>query len=209
MCGIIGYISLRDETAKIDKERFLHDALIIDSFRGMDSTGLITVCEDFKVSTHKEVLPGYYFIDTEEMQAMPRGWAAIGHNRAATKGAVNVKNAHPFTYGPVSLVHNGTLNNLGINLPNACKKVDVDSYNIARALGNVAVEDAHKVLSDIRGAYALVWTDTRDKSVNIAKNGQRPLHWSFNQAKTIMWFMSSHKHMALIKDQTWCTTTGS
>lgn len=204
MCGIIGYVSTGDEVLKREKEGFLHDALIVDTFRGHDSTGLLTVCEDFTVAEEKELLQGWDFVRLKKYAAMPEGWAAVGHNRAATKGKVNRDNAHPFTFGPVKLVHNGTLTNMGRNLPNYSGKVTVDSRNITRAIGHVPVEDAHKVLSDIDGAYALAWFDERDQSLNIARNGQRPLHFAHNTANTILWFMSEGSHLDLLKRSNWC-----
>jgi hypothetical protein len=204
MCGIVGYVSTRNELLNREKENFLHDALILDTFRGFDSTGLITLCEEFTVSAHKELLQGWDFVRTREFHEMPNGWAAIGHNRAATKGKVNRDNAHPFNHGPVTLVHNGTLTNMGSNLPNYCNKQDVDSMNLARALGHVAPEDAVEVLESIQGAYALAWTDERDRSVNIVRNGQRPLHFAHNQTKSILWFMSDGKHLEMLKKRGWC-----
>ena len=206
MCGIVGYVSIRDDICANEKEDFLQDALILDTFRGIDSTGLITLADDFTKYTHKELLEGWDFVRTDEYRAMPCGWAAIGHNRAATKGKVTRDNAHPFTHGPVSLVHNGTLHDMGRSLPNFCRLQDVDSLNIARALGHVAPEEAKDVLRHIQGAYALVWTDERDGSVNISRNGQRPLHFAHNQAKTILWFMSDGRHLEMLKRRRWCGT---
>src|SRR3546814_11475199 len=52
----------------------------------------------------------------------------FGHNRAATKGAVNQENAHPFNHGDIVGCHNGTLYNV-TNLDDH-KDFKVDSENI-------------------------------------------------------------------------------
>jgi hypothetical protein len=204
MCGIIGYVSISDEVASEEKEHFLEDALILDTFRGMDSTGLLTLCEDFTLASHKTLDEGWDFVRTKEFWDMPNGWAAIGHNRAATKGVVSIENAHPFTDGPVSMVHNGTLNNMGRNLPNFCHKQDVDSMNICRALSHVGPDEATEVLKTLNGAYALVWADERDGSINMVRNSQRPLHFTHNTEKTVLWFMSDGGHLNMLKKRRWC-----
>lgn len=204
MCGIVGYISVSDEALNIEKGNFLNDALILGTFRGADSTGVLTLCEDKTITSVKALLEGWDFVADEEYLAQPNGWAAIGHNRAATVGEVILENAHPFRCGPIGLVHNGTLTNMGRNLPGFNNKFKVDSIQIAFALATVEPNDAHKVLSLIDGAFALVWVDERDQSINIVRNGQRPLHFAHNSNKTIMWFTSDGTHLAMLKRRRWC-----
>ncbi len=206
MCGIVGYITTSDIVSGNVKDKFLTDALILDTFRGFDSTGLLTLSEDFDIYTYKDVLMGWDFVRTEEFHEAELGWAAIGHNRAATRGEVNWDNAHPFNVGPVHLVHNGTLSNMGRNLPNFCQEQKVDSVNIARALAHVPPEEASEVLSHIDGAFALVWLDERDHSVNITRNSRRPLHFSYNAAKNSLWYMSDANHLNLMRSRKWCYT---
>jgi len=208
MCGIIGYVSIGDEVYKKDKTSFLEDALVLDTFRGMDSTGLVTVCDDFQVSTCKSLGEGWGFVLSPDFCTMPNGWAAIGHNRAATTGKVTVDNAHPFTTGSITMVHNGTLTDMGRSLPDFCNNEKVDSFNIARALASTEPNKASEdVLRHIRGAYALAWTDDRDQSINLVRNAQRPMHFSYNRGKTILWFMSDGTHLDMISKRRWCLST--
>lgn len=205
MCGIVGYI--HDGKSNLDdvKGGFLRDALILDTFRGMDSTGLVTVCDNWDITTLKDTVEGWDFVRGAEYQGMPIGWAAIGHNRAATKGKVNYDNAHPFIGENVVLVHNGTLNDMGRSLPEFCNSRDVDSLNIMHALDATDPDKAVDVLKKINGAYTLVWTDDRDKSINMTRNSQRPLHLAYSPTKDIMWFMSDHKHLRVIKGRRYMT----
>lgn len=207
MCGIVGYVSLRDQILPREKKQFMRDALILDTFRGEDSTGVITVCEDFKVDTLKSIAAGYSFVGHKKYQAMQHGWAMIGHNRAATIGNISHQNAHPFRCDPITLVHNGTLRNKGRDLPGFSEKLNVDSEAICCALAEVEPgEAAQEVLRMIEGSYAVVWTDTRDQSINFARNHNRPLHFAYNNARTIMWYMSDGKHLELLKDRRWCAS---
>lgn len=206
MCGIVGYVSLSDHVAPQNKNRFLHDAIMLDTFRGMDSTGMITVADEFETDWLKTLDEGWDFVAREEFEAMDRGWAAIAHNRAATRGKVTVDNAHPFKYGGVLLVHNGTLSNMGRNLPNYSDRYDIDSIQICRALGKVKPGRAADVLSEIDGAFALAWTDARDQSINIARNGQRPLHFCHDTSKRILYFMSDGEHLRMLQKRKWVVT---
>lgn len=201
MCGIIGYIGINEHSGAYSREQFVREAFIIDTLRGFDSTGLIGVSDDFETSVLKKLGPGYKFIESKAFKDMPLSdmWALIGHNRSATKGKVTQKNAHPFTFGPIRLVHNGTLSNMGRNLPHKPEGWDVDSAVIAMNLAEVPPEEAPEMIGHIQGAYVLVWTDERDKSINFVRNLQRPLHFAYNTGQTCMWFMSDGLHLEMLR----------
>lgn len=193
MCGIVGYITTNDNLAYQERDFFLKQALIIDTLRGDDSTGVISVRNKFTINVTKSILAGHQFVECETFnRKTPNGWAAIGHNRAATRGSVKLENAHPFEFGPVALVHNGTLADGGRSLPSFQKDLEVDSMQIAYALSKVGPgpEAVRAVLEKVHGSFALVWTDSRDNSINMAKNRDRPLHFVVNDARTFLGFMS-------------------
>lgn len=191
MCGIVGYISLKEKAYEGAKAHFMHYALSMDTLRGSDSTGIMTLSNKFDVDCMKTLMPGDKFVHSPRYaKNWKPGWCQVGHNRAATRGTVNRENCHPFSFGPITLVHNGTLWGDGSSLPTYNKDLDVDSMQIAHALAEHGVEDAAAVLADVDGSFALVWFDTRDKSVNMARNNERPMHFGLNQARDIMWFMS-------------------
>lgn len=199
MCGIVGYISTGDEAFVQEKNHFMHFALTLDTLRGYDSTGMIRVGGDFEVDTVHTTMAGDQWVHTEDYKGkMRKAWAAVGHNRAATAGSVKLENAHPFTFGPVSMVHNGTLYKEGASLPTFDKNLEVDSMQIAKALSSVTPDRAHEILESIDGSFCLVWSDERDQTVNMCRNSDRPMHFGFNASKTLMFFMSDGTQLSSI-----------
>ena len=210
MCGIVGYISLEDKKHEIAKRHFSDYALMLDTMRGYDSTGIIRVTDKFDVHTAHTTMQGREYVHTAKydkfMQKFP-SWAFIGHNRAATAGSIKLENAHPFTFGDVTMVHNGTLARKGETMPNYDHKLDVDSMQIARCLSEVEPDSkaVAELLKQIDGSFCLVWVDRRDESINMCRNSSRPMHFAFNKAKDIMWFMSDGTHLrAIAKSMTRC-----
>ena len=198
MCGIVGFITTETKVGEPDRAKFLKQALIIDTLRGDDSTGMFLVGHEpkFKDGTpywFKQLGTGGEFVECKEYwesayDVSPYR-AAVGHNRAATVGSVDADSAHPFQEGPITLVHNGTLTTtMGLPDPMAgLRGITVDSHAICHNLANHPVED---VIAALHGAFALVWHDARDDSMNIIRNDQRPLHFGMGQHGKSLFFMS-------------------
>lgn len=183
MCGIVGWISGAPKTYPLDRRKFMDAALVIDTLRGPDSTGVFSVAQDKRKkrpSYEKSVCSGPEFIETAAYNRMYTDLplletrAMIGHNRKATMGSISPRTAHPFQVGPITLVHNGTLT-ATTAMEHSMDHVEShnDSHAIAR---NLADMDRMEVLEALQGAFALVWHDSRDHTINIARNSQRPLH---------------------------------
>jgi predicted glutamine amidotransferase len=180
MCGLVGFVITDEKVSFNIKDRYVRyftKALYIDTLRGSDSTGVARVDDDWVCETYKKALPGYDYLEHgKAVEFMNDGvtylTSLMGHNRAATQGAVNATNAHPFTHGSVTLMHNGTLDSgHGVG-----HKFDVDSENICFTISKCKTDDeVKKVLEDLDGAYALVWYDDKSRTVNMARNDRRPL----------------------------------
>lgn len=159
-------------------ERVFNKLLLLDVVRGMDSTGIAKIGEDNSVHIRKHDLPSYHVLDmrsTARFINASRVSGMIGHNRAATKGAVNVENAHPFQHGHITLVHNGTLTSM-VGLEGT---FDTDSERIALTM---SVQGEKETLEKLKGAYALVWYNSEDRSFNFARNSERPLNlWQITE----------------------------
>ncbi|MBR2013645.1 MAG: glutamine--fructose-6-phosphate transaminase (isomerizing) [Clostridia bacterium] len=102
MCGIIGYNGPRKaETVLIDGLKKLE-------YRGYDSAGIALMekqgirifKKEGKVAALESILP-----------KASNATIGIGHTRWATHGAPEDRNAHPHSWGKVTLVHNGIIEN--------------------------------------------------------------------------------------------------
>lgn len=205
MCGIVlmgcKYPGARD----VD---LFEQLLFADTFRGPHSTGVHSLfqLEDkgpVITETQKKQLDGPAFIAsnlwplvserrvpgaTANSVLIKRPFCMIGHNRWATKGGINDANAHPFTHGHITMVHNGTLRNQAL-LPDHAK-FEVDSDNVAYALSVWGVE---KTVQNLNGAFTLIWHDANLQTVNIIRNSERPFHLARTSAGD--WFGASEESM--------------
>lgn len=198
MCGIVGLITTSAMCAQ-DKRKFMEQALLVGTVRGSDGAGLFGVPREHSVGNSgnasppfarwaKMAAPAPKFLEEqvakEFMSAVPTLFAAIGHNRAATKGACNTGNTHPFVSGPITLVHNGTITG---HAKLSSQLAEVDSHGIAHALAESSVED---VVKQLDGAFALVWYDRRDGYLNLIRNSQRPLHLGVSRGTDTIYIAS-------------------
>ncbi len=183
MCGIVllGGNSLSStEVGRFEK------LLFADTFRGPHSTGVFTkrrygfkATDPEAVEYFKDALDGPDFLKTSGWEALKRGTETaakhgnfyVGHNRYATMGAVNGKNAHPFQHGNITLVHNGTLNQQSL-LPDH-EQFEVDSENVCHSINKIG---AAETIQKLNGAFTLIWHDMSDDTLHIIRNEERPFH---------------------------------
>ena len=103
MCGIIGYIGFQDPKG------ILLDGLKRLEYRGYDSAG-IAILEGNKTLLFRSE-GRIQKLESKLTQEHFQGHLGIGHTRWATHGAPTENNAHPHQAGPITLVHNGILEN--------------------------------------------------------------------------------------------------
>lgn len=193
MCGLVAVITKNLNGLNRDQVDAFDHLLYIDALRGEDSTGVFSVDKDGDMEWAKEASASYEFRKHKDYEALmgrsfQRGAALVGHNRAATKGSIIDENAHPFTVDDrITLVHNGTLYGDHRTLAN----VDVDSHAIAHVIHNNG-DDVEKALQQVHGAFALIWHDHKNKTLNFVRNTSRPLHWVETDRG---WIWASEKNM--------------
>lgn len=176
MCGIVGVLSSEMNTHNHPYGKFFKQALFTDTLRGVDSTGVMLL--DGKKQTRPEVwkkaLAAYDFLQLARTNTLLRDTldynVMIGHNRAATRGSIDHHTAHPFQFGDITLVHNGTLHNHRSLA--GCSKYEVDSEAVAHSFHENGVEETIKKLD---GAFTFIWHDQQDQSVSIIRNEERPI----------------------------------
>ncbi|MGL5565630.1 MAG: class II glutamine amidotransferase, partial [Plesiomonas sp.] len=204
MCGLV--LAMGKTMLSQSEIGIFKNMLAFDQLRGEHSTGLFALFRPhgkapfYKVN--KECLEGVDFVRSPlfvntvgHVSQMAGGiksteWAKamFGHNRYATMGAVNAKNAHPFTHGHITLAHNGTLRNQSL-LPDS-NKFQVDSENICYSISTIGVEETVKRL---HGAFALIWFNAEDMTINLLRNDEREFH--VFETTTGDWFGCSEEKM--------------
>lgn len=202
MCGLVAVVSKYSNGLSKEQVDVFNDLLYIDALRGMDSTGVFMVDKNGSMDLAKEATDAADFRRKKEYQdllgqAFRTGAALVGHNRAATRGVINDENAHPFVVDDrITLVHNGTLFGDHKKLADT----EVDSHAIAHTIHNHG-DDVEKALQEINGAYALIWHDFKNKTLNFVRNSARPLHvfeahgawiWA-SEASMLEWVIARHK----------------
>lgn len=152
--------------------------------RGVDSAGIATI--NAKQHIHKLPMSGNMFTTTQaftkhsSLEISKPNTATICHTRAATVGGVTVDNSHPFTFEKdgVTIIgaHNGTVSR-GMLVMQAISIIMIPSWLI-----NKLLVEGDKCLSNVTGAFALVWwrSDTPDK-IYFARSKDRPLHIMYTE----------------------------
>jgi glucosamine--fructose-6-phosphate aminotransferase (isomerizing) len=178
MCGIVGYVGIRDTT------NVLLDGLKRLEYRGYDSAG-IAVFHKGKIEIRRnegklkklgELIGGETF----------SGKIGIGHTRWATHGRPSDENAHPHKAGKVAVVHNGIIENY-LPLKEFLKKkgrtftsetdTEVISHLIDELIqeGCSFLDGVRLALGKIKGSYALGILYEGDEGSLIAAKKESPL----------------------------------
>ena len=175
MCGIVG---MAGDLAYSDKALF-RDMLDVCQLRGRDGTGVIKVDLKDEVSYDKQVGPPNLLVDNDIYKrvietGIPK--ALIGHCRLKTTGGTTRANTHPFHFDHITGVHNGTLKSMG-DLENR-NDFEVDS---ACLYYNIAKKGIENVLPVVTGAWALVYWNEADNTLNFIRNSERPLWLTWSE----------------------------
>jgi glucosamine--fructose-6-phosphate aminotransferase (isomerizing) len=174
MCGIVGYVGTRDATS------VLIGGLRRLEYRGYDSAGVaVSNGHGARVVRCRGKLAALESLLTKDP---PQGGVGIGHTRWATHGRPSDENAHPHKVGPVSVVHNGIIENhveLRVRLAAAGRKFssETDTEIVAHLIDEALAQGADSLLEAVRmalrqveGAYALVvLSDSHERELVAAK----------------------------------------
>lgn len=175
MCGIVGLITKATNGFAIKEIEVITQMLHSNQVRGSDGTGVFynTKANKGMVKVVKSAVPACDFIRTTEYNNATDTFLrasnfVIGHNRSATKGKIDNDCTHPFKEKHITLIHNGTLE----TQKELNDTVEVDSHAICHSMAEIGAEETIKLLN---GAFALVWWNAIDKTLNICRNNSRPL----------------------------------
>lgn len=195
MCGIFGFATAEKSFDTQQRKEIFLNGMLFNMPRGMDGTGAAGFWTE-TTAGKKEIVSrtskrGIHFLDwynSKSADLFLDKFAdynyVIGHVRATTKGSTSDKNSHPFEYGDITLVHNGTINNR-IDLDKADEWVD--SADICATMAKRGEADTLPMLD---GGFALVWHNAKDDTINFARNGRKPLAFAFTKKRNEMYYCS-------------------
>lgn len=202
MCGIVGVASTNPMT--VPMKEFFCDLLYHDVVRGPHATGVAAIdTMDKRLVVEKKAVKAADFLnlkdEMENLFAFKHNFNIyIGHNRWATSGAKDAdENAHPFIRGDIVGVHNGSLRDQ--TLLDNHKDFVVDSDNLFAHLDENGLDETIKKTN---GAYALVWYNREEGTLNFLRNDERPLAigklsngcwvWA-SEMGMLQWLVKRHK----------------
>lgn len=182
MCGHVGMMG-RGLAMKVQEE-MMDVGLLIASVRGRDSVGYAGIPKLAKdlpfVSKRIGPAPIYVTLGTACD-------AIIGHVRSATIGdRGNVALAHPFHFDNIVGAHNGTLEG-NWREPLQADTKEVFGSDSEAIFFNFAYRGVKETISSIRGAWALVWWDDDEGTLNLLRNAKRPLWMARGKSGQVYW----------------------
>ena len=168
MCGLVSIVGHLDTV----HEKMFKLMLQLDTMRGADSTGMLSVSLSNATTILKGLGTPWDLSNHKKFDSFFYGYHKVlmGHNRSATRGAVSIANAHPFEFEDVIGAHNGTLRST-VTL-DGHNQFNVDSEVLFHHMDVNGVDDT---IEKVDGAFALTWYDKLSKTFNFVRNSERPL----------------------------------
>jgi glutamine---fructose-6-phosphate transaminase (isomerizing) len=179
MCGIIGYVGLRDASP------ILISGLSRLEYRGYDSAGVATLNGGDSMEIRRAVGKLENLRRVLDEQPL-KGHIGIGHTRWATHGRPSETNAHPHKAGPVAVIHNGIIENY-IELREALRKrghklrsetdTEMISHLVEERLkdGRGLTEAVREVVQELRGSFSIVVLSETEPGKLVAAKTATPL----------------------------------
>ncbi|MBE7090776.1 MAG: glutamine--fructose-6-phosphate transaminase (isomerizing) [Clostridiales bacterium] len=184
VCGIFGYVGGKSAAKEIVQ------GLQALTYRGYDSAG-VAVQNDYGTQIKK----GVGAISEIAGVASLRGKVGVGHTRWATHGEVSVNNAHPFSYGGYTVVHNGIIENYAelkreLTAKGYVFQSQTDSEVIVMLLHFYReyplLTALRKTVERLTGSYAIVALSDRDKGSIVCTRKNSPLIIGLGKEETFI-----------------------
>lgn len=190
MCGLVGMLTTG--TTSDTEMKLFKGLLLVDQLRGEHATGVMKISpRKNTVEVIKRAVNAVDFLAEQEVKDFldkDKVNLYVGHNRYATVGDKSAhENAHPFQQDHITLVHNGGVDPYamseleGYNDP----KVVVDSHMVCMTIAKHGVKKA--VEEHLSGAFALIWWDSKERTLNFIRNKDRPLWFAVTTQGAIVW----------------------
>jgi glutamine---fructose-6-phosphate transaminase (isomerizing) len=182
MCGIIGYVGARQATP------ILVGGLRKLEYRGYDSAGVSVLDPSGSGISRVVRCRGKLSALEDKLQKEPApGTIGIGHTRWATHGRPSDDNAHPHKVGPISVIHNGIIENhlaLRQELLSVGAKFssETDTEIFAHLVDHALINGApdlttavRRSLAKVRGSFAFVVMSDKEPGTLVAAKNSSPL----------------------------------
>ncbi|MEO8840061.1 MAG: glutamine--fructose-6-phosphate transaminase (isomerizing) [Kofleriaceae bacterium] len=179
MCGIIGYIGGRQATP------LLVGGLRKLEYRGYDSAGVSVFNNGASRVVRCRGKLGN--LEAKLLKEPAPGTVGIGHTRWATHGRPSDENSHPHKVGPISVIHNGIIENhlqLRAELVASGSKFSSETdteifahlveHQLAMGAENLTVA-VRRSLAKVRGSYAFVVMSDNEPQTLVAAKNSSPL----------------------------------
>lgn len=156
MCGIIGF------TGYSEAKNVLLEGLAALEYRGYDSAGIAFFHKE-SIKTIKTTGKVSSLSDKVTVTLEAESTCGIGHTRWATHGGVSDTNSHPHTFGKVTLIHNGIIENYHelelelagqVKYPVSQTDTEIAAMLIDSLYEGDAVAAIKKAITRLDGAYA-------------------------------------------------------
>lgn len=176
-CGLVGFSGTKPFDLKLIKILLWHNSLT----RGEDATGLFSPSNGVK----KGVKKAKDFFNEPEFKDFTLNKkddnVLLGHVRKATVGNKdNPDSAHPWDFGDIVMMHNGTLEKS--NYESLASKYNIKDYSVDSQVLGYAIQDnfrtgePFKVLTEYVGAAATIVYHKEKDSMFVYRDNERTLY---------------------------------
>lgn len=204
MCGLCGAISTYLDPSEI---AIVKELMVVSSLRGRYGSGVVAVpmksSQSIRMAWTPESASAFAYDEHFNKQLKQKCCVVAVHARLPTSGGMDVEDNHPIRSkdgtGHIIGMHNGTMKTVnGVEV----KDKEHDSKLLFDAIEDVGPEVA---LRNSEGAYALVWVDTRDRTLNFLRNTDRPLFFAYNEDfnGTLFWASEAGALNYVLRRNTW------
>lgn len=198
MCGIVGVMSNFITNSELEQ---FYDLSAVATHRGRWGGGVACIQNGKKgrttVRVARTTAPLNALVASErfyEIIGKDRSFL-LGHARWPTVGGNEIKNVHPHVVGNITGVHNGTMQEVG------GVKVTKDMSDSKMVFECIAEHGVDHFIKTSKGAYALVWINEDDGTVNFLRNSQRTLYgaeYGWNGRCSTLYFASEKAQLELV-----------